>query len=122
MTCFFLRALNKNENVKSIIHCLSIPGHSFLPNDHDFGDTEKPKSKKDTIYTVSQYEQLIKSSKKKSPNVKLMGTQDFFNFMKSINFSNLHKPVDSEGEKFSWIEIMNLNMKRVRLDSNLDKT
>ena len=105
MTCFFLRVLNENENVKSIIHRLPISGHSFLPNDRDFGDIEKSKSKKDAIYTVSQYEQLIKSSKTKSTNVKLMETQDFFYFMKSINFSNLHKPVDSEGEKFSWLEI-----------------
>ena len=37
-----------------------------------------------------------------------MGTQDFFHFMKGINFSNLHKPVDSEGEKFSWLEIHEL--------------
>ena len=28
--------------------------------------------------------------------------------MKGINFSNLHKPVDSEGEKFSWLEIHEL--------------
>ena len=88
MTCFFLRALNKNENVKSIIH-LPISGHSFLPYDPDFGE-----GKKDTINIVSQFEQLIKSSKKKSPNVKLMGTKYFFDFMKGIKFSNLHKPVD----------------------------
>ena len=100
MTCFFLRVLNENENVKSITHCLPISGHCFLPNDRDFGEIEKSKSKKDAIYTVSQYKQLIKSSKKKSPNVKLMGTQDFFDFMRGINFSNLHKPVDSEGENF----------------------
>ena len=103
MTCFFLWVLNENENVKSIIHHLPITGPSFLPNDRDFGDVEKSKSKKDATYTVSQYEQLIKSSKKKSSNVKLMGTQDFLDFMKGINFSNLHKPVDSEEEKSSWL-------------------
>ena len=96
MVCFFLRVLNVNENVKSIIHCLPIAGHSFLPNDRDFGDIEKSITKKDVIYTVSHYEQLIKLSKKKSLNVKLMGTQDFFDFMKRIN---------SEGDKFSWLEI-----------------
>ena len=32
-----------------------------------------------------------------------MGTQDFLDFMKGINFSNLHKPVDSEEEKSSWL-------------------
>ena len=31
-----------------------------------------------------------------------MGIQDSFNFMKGINFSNLHKP---KGEEFSWLEI-----------------
>ena len=56
--------MNENENAKSIIHRLPIYGDCFLPNDRDFGDIEKSKSKRDAIYTVSQYEQLIKSSKK----------------------------------------------------------
>ena len=33
-----------------------------------------------------------------------MVTQNICDFMKGINFSNLHKPVDSEN-KFSWLEI-----------------
>ena len=105
MSCFFLRVLNENENIKSIILPHPISGHSFLPNDRDFGDTEKSRSKKDAIYTISQYEQLIKSLKRKSPNVKMMGTQYFLDFMNGITFSNLHKSVDSEGEKISSLEI-----------------
>ena len=78
MTCFFLRVLNENENVKSITHRLPISGHYFLPNDRDFGEIEKSKSKKDAIYTVSQYKQLIKSSKKEITECKTDGNPRFF--------------------------------------------
>ena len=41
--------MNENENAKSIIHRLPIYGDCFLPNDSDFGDIEKSKSKRDAI-------------------------------------------------------------------------
>ena len=78
--------MNKNKNVKSIIHHLSVPGPSFLPNDHDFGDTEKSKSKKDAIYTVCQYEQLIKSSKKEIIKCKTDGNPRLFQFHERHQF------------------------------------
>ena len=41
----------------------------------------------------------------KKKKLKLMSIQDFFDFMKSINLTNLQKLVILDGEKFSWLKI-----------------
>ena len=105
MTCLLLRILHEHDNIQSLVHRFPISGHLFLPNDRDFGDVEKPKKRKDAIYTVDQYEEVMKKSKKKSPNVIQMYTRDFMDFTQGINFKNLYKPVDADGNKFCWLQI-----------------
>ena len=48
----WLRVLHEYPNINTIVHRFPVSGHSFLPNDGDFGDTEKAKKKKDAIYTI----------------------------------------------------------------------
>ena len=105
MTCFFLHILNEYPNIKSVVHRLPIVGHSFLPNDRDFRDIEKMKHKKDAIYTVSHYEDIIKNANKKKSNVILMQTDNFMDFTQGINFKKQSLPIDADGKKFSWLEI-----------------
>ena len=62
---FWLRVLAKFD-INSVIHRFPISGHSFLPNDRDFADVEKAKKKKDSIYTVDQYKDVMELSKKKN--------------------------------------------------------
>ena len=69
VTYLFLHILDEYPKIKSIVHKFPISGHSFLPNDRDFGDVEKAKKKKDAIYTVNQYETVMKSSKKQTPEI-----------------------------------------------------
>ena len=48
---------------------------------------------------------MMKSSKKKRPVVVEMKCDDFVDFLQGTNFTNLKKPVDTEGEKFNWLMI-----------------
>ena len=105
MLCLFLRILNEHPNIKSLVHRLPISGHSFLPNDRDFGDIEKAKRKKEAIYSVKQYMELMTDATKKKSNVIRMGTNDFKDFSLGINFKNLSTPTDSDGKKFTWLKI-----------------
>ena len=75
--------------------------------DGDFGDIEKAKKKKDSIYTIQQYEEVMMSSKtkKNKPTVIHMQSEDFFDFVKGINFKNLNEPLDTDGKKFNWLQI-----------------
>ena len=52
MTCFWLCILSLFE-IDNIIHRFPISGHSYLPNDQDFGDVEKAQKRK-TQFTMSR--------------------------------------------------------------------
>ena len=111
MACFWLRILAEFD-VNDIIHRFPLSGHSYLPNDRDFGDIEKAKKKKDSIYTVEQYKDVMKSSKKTKPVVVEMKCNDFLDFQQGVHFSNLAKPIDSEGNKFTWLKIQEFKFEK----------
>lgn len=104
VTCFWMRVISEYQ-IDNVIHRFPIKGHSFLPNDRDFGDVEKAKKKKDALYTVKQYAEMMRKSKKKRPIVIQLKKDNFKDFTKPGNFKNLSKPVDSNGNKFSWLDI-----------------
>ena len=104
VTCYWLRIISEYQ-IENIIHRFPIKGHSYLPNDTDFGDVEKVKKKKDALYTVKQYTDMMRNSTKKKPVVAHLETDDFKDFTKGSNFKNLSKPVDTDGNKFSWLNI-----------------
>merc|ERR1711933_386005 len=61
--------------------------------------------KKDALYTVKQYTDMMKISSKKKPVVYHLETDSFKDFTKGSNFKNLSKPVDTDGNKFNWMNI-----------------
>ena len=105
--CMRLRLLNEYPNIKSLLHRFPASGHSYLSCDGDFGDIEKAKRKKDSIYTVQQYEEVMMSSKtkKNKPVIIRMQPEDFLDFTKGINFQNLSTPVDTDCNQFNWLKI-----------------
>lgn len=71
---------NKNVNVlrylfslvqlgrfNHIQHNFPVRGHSFLPNDRDFGHTESKKRKVENVYIPDQWFDVIKRARKRNP-------------------------------------------------------
>ena len=71
---------NKNSNVlhylytlvyegkfSKITHVFPVTGHSFLPNDRDFGRTEMKKRKHERIYTCEQWMEVIRKARIRKP-------------------------------------------------------
>ena len=54
----------------------------------------------------------MKSSKKTKPVVVEMKYNDFLDFQKGVKFSNLAKPIDSEGNKFTWLNFREFKFER----------
>ena len=92
-----------------IIHCFPETGHSFLPNDQDFGLIEKAKQRAKPIYSVDEYikKAVLGARSKPTPFKSIrMTSEDFVDLgIDSTNFKNLLKPVDSNGVKFCWLSI-----------------
>ena len=68
----------QSTSIKVIDHKFMVSGHSYLPNDSDFGITEHKKVKAMEIYTPEQWYKLISSCCKKNPYaVNRMDTDGF---------------------------------------------
>ena len=63
----YLFSLVRLGRFKLIQHHFPVRGHSFLPNDRDFGRTETKKKRHERIYTPEQWYEGIKSARKRNP-------------------------------------------------------
>ena len=52
---------------KFIQHHFPVRGHSFLPNDRDFGRTESKKKRQERVYTPEQWHDVIRSARRRNP-------------------------------------------------------
>lgn len=60
----FLTALTDTERFNNIKHYFPIRGHSFLPNDRDFGVVKRKIKKHDRIYVPDEYYNIIANASK----------------------------------------------------------
>lgn len=58
--------------VEKVVFKFMVSGHSFLPNDTDFGVIERESKKHPFIYGPNEWFQIIKSAKKKNPLFKVI--------------------------------------------------
>lgn len=96
---------NKNSNVmrylfslvytgrfRYIRHTFPVRGHSFLPNDRDFGRTEVKKRQNERIYTPSQWVDVIKQARQRKPFDVVEADQSMFLDF-DVHFTPLFKKV-----------------------------
>ena len=85
-------------SIEKITHRYPIPGHTYLPNDDDFGVVEKKVKKSRPIYSVEQYTEVLKSAKK-SPKpfiINVVSREDFKDLsQKSTNFTKPFQLIDT---------------------------
>ena len=87
--CFFMHMCNL-FGFDSWEHRYLESGHLYLPNDRDFGMISKS-SKNMTVYSVEEWIEIIRKSRKKNPFKVVKMKEDFLNVdqvMKSRKFNN----------------------------------
>ena len=99
---------NKNSNVMNylvsvgkfskITHTFPVRGHSFLPNDRDFGRTEMRKRKHERIFTAEQWADVIKKARVRKPFEVVQGEKAMF-LNWSVHFSRFFKKTIKNQEK-----------------------
>lgn len=87
-------------------------GHSFLPNDTDFGRIECALKLQQRLYTPEDYIQIMKNCKKKKPmSVHRMRKEDFLSSAKlEKRITNRKKATD--GSKVSWLNTKEIMLKK----------
>lgn len=96
---------SEDYTVNTIDHKFLVSGHSYLPNDQDFGLVEKNKKHYKNIYVPSDWAQVVKETKKRNPfEVVVMQTSDFFS-TKGLENALTHRKKSETGEKLEWLRL-----------------
>lgn len=106
------------ELVECVAHKLMYSGHSFLPNDQDFGKAEQRKRQVQTVHVLQQWYELVRTARRHIPfMVKEMKQSDFKSFQE-VRPHMADRKTDTDGEKVSWLKIQSMEWRlRKRLIS-----
>lgn len=89
----------------SIDHKFMVSGHSYLPNDADFGVIESKARKKQFIYGPRDWFDLVAAAKKTNPfPVTVMNREEFLS-TKKLEDSICNRKTNTEGAKVNWLNI-----------------
>lgn len=92
------------STIKTVDHKFMVSGHSFLPNDADFGVVERYVQEK-TIYVPEDwYNAILKSKRKKPYVVKVMDQTEMFSTC-SLEKSITRRKKNEQNDKVSWFSI-----------------
>ena len=99
-------------------------GHSYLPNDRDFGQIEK-KKKNQTIYSREEWFDLVRNTQTKNPFQVIEMKEHFKNMKEQLNKRKF--PVkDTDGQKFNFLNLRYFGLTRgspvLRFQSSADES
>ncbi|KAJ8889319.1 hypothetical protein PR048_008818, partial [Dryococelus australis] len=101
-------------NVKEVCHKFAEPGHSYLPNNSDFGDIDRKFQYHPEIYAPTQWCEVISNSrvKKNKFEVVQMNKEDVKNTTR-IEVNMVNTKNTTTGDKVEWF-----NIKEMRFTKN----
>lgn len=96
---------NSRFTYTSIDQKFMVPGHSFLPNDRDFGSIESHKRRLQQVYTPSDWADVIRNSRRVNPfQVTQMSQQDFLD-LKELSQCIVNRKETESGAKVQWLKM-----------------
>ena len=82
-----------------------ISGHSYLPNDRDFGHIELARKKNTHIFVPDDWEQVVAEAQRKNAfHVSKMETEDFVS-LKPLKAAIVNRKVNTRNAKVEWLKI-----------------
>jgi hypothetical protein len=89
----------------SIDHKFMISGHSYLPNDRDFGHIELSRKKTTHIYIPDDWEKVVVEARHKNPfQIRRMKRENFVS-LKDLKKAIVNRKVNTLGHKVEWLKI-----------------
>lgn len=100
-------------SVDTIDHKFLVSGHSYLPNDGEFGIIESASRRHGLIYGPDQWIDIIKNAKRKEPhfNVTQMNNNEFLSTA-ALESSITNRKKANCGYEFNWLKIRWLRFER----------
>ena len=107
-----LHILLNHDNLNTITIRFLQPGHTFLPNDSEFGVVECKLKYNNRLYTDLDYTRVMQDCRRKNKfTVKRMNKTDFFSVEPLLKLITNRK-VDLEKNKVSWLNTFEISLKK----------
>ena len=106
LVCLWLHIVASDEySFTKIDHKFMISGHSYLPNDRDFGHIEQARKKTMQIYVPEDWENVVRQARRKNPFVVSKMTREDFVSLKTLKGAIVNRKVNTHGAKVEWLKI-----------------
>lgn len=106
LALMWLKVVQSSQNTIEIIdHKFLYSGHSYLPNDADFGTIEKSIRKKNLLYIPTDYYTIIQQCRKHKKFILHEMKRDDFVSTKSLENAILRRRKNTNGEDVNWLKI-----------------
>ena len=104
--------ITQSTNIKEVHHKFLVSGHSFLPNDRDFGVIERANKKRSELYVPDQWYNMISSCRKRDPfKVNKMESSKFYS-VESLAEITTNRKIAKDGQKVEWLKIQWMCVKK----------
>lgn len=106
MALMWLKVVQSENNIEIIDHKFLLSGHSYLPNDADFGIIEMALRKMNFVYTPQDYYNVIAQCRKQDKFI--LHEMKRENFISTKNLQNAIKKQikkNTNGEQVNWLQI-----------------
>lgn len=104
--------LHSHPTLKKITMRLLIPGHTFLPNDSEFGDVESHLKSHQRLYTDDDYINVMKTCRKKSPFTVTKLVKEDFKSVVELESNIVNRKLDIEGNKVNWLKFREMGFEK----------
>ena len=89
-----------------IDHKFMVSGHSYLPNDRDFGSIETAKRRIQHVFVPADWESLIHNCRKKNAfTVRQMKREDFFAISELTKYV-INRKTNKDKQKVNWLKYL----------------
>ena len=104
--CLLLHIVaNPNYPFSVVDHKFMVSGHSYLPNDRDFGSVETAKKRAQHVYLPEDWYELVRSSRRNNPfQVTEMQRTDIVS-LQVLKAAIVNCKVNTNHQKVDWLKI-----------------
>ena len=106
VVCLWQDIVSSDEfSYTTIDHKFMVSGHSYLPNDRDFGSIELARRRQTSLYVPEQWGELVRKARRVNPfQVRWMTQADFVS-VGLLKDAIVNRKVNTDGEKAEWLKI-----------------
>jgi len=106
MVCLWLHVVSSAEySYTTIDHKFMISGHSYLPNDRDFGSIETAKRRLSALYVPEEWCELVRKSRRVNPFPVRRMYQSDFKSVSQLRSEIVNRKKNTDKQKVEWLKM-----------------